>query len=313
MSISASDPSRHGRAGPARVLNFGSLNIDHVYRVDRLARPGETVASRSYSVFAGGKGANQSAALARAGAAVYHAGRVGGDGRWLVDKLADMGVDMRFTEVADGPTGHAIIQVDADAQNSIVLYAGANHQIRAEAVPAALEPFGCGDILLLQNEISRIPEIMAQGHDRGMRVVLNPAPWTPAVASYPLPLAHLLVLNETEAAGLCGDEGPPPVLLSRLRERYPACAVLLTLGASGAVYADARTEIRVPAHRAAAVDTTGAGDTFTGFFVAGLAAGLEARACMHRASSAAALCVSRPGAMDSIPLASELEETPPCA
>ena len=137
------------------ILNFGSLNIDLVYQVEHIARPGETIASSAHQVFAGGKGANQSAALARAGASVFHAGQVGPDGQWVVDKLAGLGVDVQHIRVGDAPTGQAIIQVDRQGQNSIVLFAGANAQIDREAIDATLGHFGRGDLLLLQNEIKR--------------------------------------------------------------------------------------------------------------------------------------------------------------
>src|SRR3982751_1755807 len=112
-----------------QVLNFGSLNIDRVLRVPHIARPGETIASRSMSLLAGGKGANQSVALARAGVKVAHAGKVGADGQWLVDKLAAEGIDTSRVQVGAGPTGQATIQVDDAGQNAIVLLGGANQEI----------------------------------------------------------------------------------------------------------------------------------------------------------------------------------------
>ena len=140
------------------VLNFGSLNIDHVYHVDHVARPGETLASRSYRVFAGGKGANQSAALALAGAPVAHAGRVGRDGRWLVEGLSDLGVDVDHVVVDDDePTGHAVIQVEEQSgENAIVLFPGCNRRISPDQIRTCLNSFGSGDILLLQNETNDV-------------------------------------------------------------------------------------------------------------------------------------------------------------
>ena len=178
------------------ILNFGSLNIDLVYQVEHIARPGETIASSAHQVFAGGKGANQSAALARAGARVFHAGQVGPDGQWLVDKLAGLGVDVQHIRVGDVPTGHAIIQVDRHGQNSIVLFAGANAQINRATIDATLSHFGAGDILLLQNEINDIPYIVAAAAKRGLRICLNPAPCGPEIRDYPLELVHWLVVNQ---------------------------------------------------------------------------------------------------------------------
>ena len=315
-----------------RILNFGSLNIDHVYSVEHIARPGETLTSSTYQVFAGGKGANQSAALGRAGAPVYHAGLVGSDGAWLIDKLTSSGVDMRFTEEAeDGVTGHAVIQVEENGgQNSIVLYPGCNHAISQARIRDVLEEFGEGDILLLQNEISEISYLIEQGSARGMSVCFNPAPMTPAVLDYPLDQIDLLIVNQTEAAALgasveaprerraelrpTGGEGRSPSPLRRMSHRQesstdkrrPTTGLLMTLGERGAIYRRDGAEHTVEAAPATVVDTTGAGDTFVGYFIACVAQGLPAAKALRRAAAAAALAVSRAGAMDSIPLLDEV-------
>ena len=285
-----------------KILNFGSLNIDLVYQVEHIARPGETIASSSHQVFAGGKGANQSAALARAGARVFHAGQVGPEGQWLVDKLAGLGVDVQHIRIGDPPTGHAIIQVDRQGQNSIVLFAGANAQIDQAAIDATLSHFGEGDILLLQNEINDIPYIITAAAARGLTICLNPAPFGPEVRAYPLELIDLLIVNETEATGLADAS-----TLAALATLCPRAQIALTLGAAGAQYRSPTEEFDLPAPQIEAVDTTGAGDTFIGYFLQGLTADMTARDAMARAVQAAALCVTRPGAMDSIPAADELE------
>lgn len=293
-----------------KILCFGSLNIDHVYRVEHLARPGETLASSEYRVFAGGKGANQSAALALAGAAVFHAGQVGPEGGWLVAKLSGLGVEMRFTRTVEVPTGHAIIQVEASGQNSIVLFPGANQQVTPAWADQVIGHFSKGDILLLQNEINEIPHLIAQGRKQGLTVCLNPAPCGPEVAGYPLELVDLLVLNETEAAQLIG-EARPQEQLARLNRRYPEAEILLTLGSQGSWYRIAGQVLHEPALPVEATDTTGAGDTFLGYFLASLAAGHAPTDRLKRATRAAALCVTRPGAMDSIPAAAEVDRPPP--
>jgi ribokinase len=289
------------------ILNFGSLNLDHVYQVDHIVRPGETLASRSYQVFAGGKGANQSAALALAGAPVYHAGRIGPEGGWLADKLRSLGADVGFTVRAAAPTGHAVIQVEPGGQNAIFLYPGANTQIDRAQIDATLEHFGPGDFLLLQNEISELPYLIRQGHERGLRVCLNPAPYGAEVASYPLDLVAVLVVNQTEAEGLAGVQGPSRAIAA-LSARFPAAEIVLTLGEQGARYRSPSQELTVPAERVQAVDTTAAGDTFIGYYLAAAAAGWPPEQCLRRAGRAAALCVTRRGAMDSIPRASEVGE-----
>lgn len=283
------------------ILNFGSLNIDLVYQVEHIARPGETIASSAHQVFAGGKGANQSAALARAGASVFHAGQVGPDGQWVVDKLAGLGVDVQHIRVGDAPTGHAIIQVDRQGQNSIVLFAGANAQVERAAIDDALAHFGGGDMLLLQNEINDVAYILTAAAEQGLTICLNPAPFGPEVGAYPLELVDLLIVNEIEAAGLVGAS-----TLAALAARCPRAQIALTLGAAGAQYRSPTEEFHLPAPPVEAIDTTGAGDTFIGYLLQGLTAGLTARDAMARAVQAAALCVTRPGAMDSIPAAAEL-------
>jgi ribokinase len=289
-----------------KILNFGSLNIDHVYQVDHIARPGETISSTSYRVFAGGKGANQSAALALAGAQVFHAGQVGPEGAWLVEKLAGLGVDMRYTLASHEPTGHAIIQVDSSGQNSIVLYPGANSRISRQAIDAVLRHFEKGDILLLQNEINEIPYIIEQADENAMDICLNPAPFGPEVLGYPLDRVELLVVNETEAMGLLQTDSIDH-LLPCLAAKWPQCRMVLTLGERGALYRAPDEDLEIPAPCVQAVDTTAAGDTFIGYFLAGLAGGHPPRQALERAARAAALCVTRPGAMDSIPSQEEVD------
>ena len=276
-----------------KVLNFGSLNIDFVYRVRDFVRPGETLAASGFARFAGGKGLNQSIALARAGARVVHAGAIGTDGGFLVDLLRGNGVDCSLVEVVgDTPTGHAIIQVADSGENAIVLYPGANHRISPDLIDRALAATAPGDILLLQNEISGIAGIMRRAHERKLRIFFNPAPMTGAVAEYPLELVDTLIVNETEQAALSACR---PAL---------TCHVLKTLGAKGAVYDDG---IFVPAQRVEnVVDTTAAGDTFIGYFIAESLAGKDVESAMKIATEASAWCVRHAGAEPSIPRRSDL-------
>jgi len=288
------------------ILNFGSFCIDHVYRVPHFVRPGETLPSTDYRVFAGGKGFNQTLALTRAGVQVHHAGAIGPDGRWLLDLLEAEAVDVAGVRVSDTPSGHAVIQVNQHGENAIVLYPGANRTITPEHVDAVLAGFGAGDLLLLQNEISQIEYLIRQGHARGMRIVVNPAPMDVASAALPFDLVELLVVNELEAAELTGA-ATPAAMIDGLRERLHGVAVVLTLGAEGAIYDDPAQRLHTPAWPVQVVDTTGAGDTFTGYLLAGLTQGRSVRQALARAARAAALCVSRPGAADSIPRRQEVE------
>lgn len=290
-----------------RVLNFGSLNVDHVYRVQQFVRPGETVSCREYRRFAGGKGLNQSIALAHAGAAVCHAGKVGAADAWLKELLSSHKVDTRFVETADGPSGHAIIQVNASGENSILIYGGANRLIAESDVNRIMVDFGPEDCLLVQNEVSAVPEMLRAAHARGMKTVFNPAPMSQEVLSYPLDLVDVFVVNETEGEALSG-ESEPEAICAALRRRHPRAVAVLTLGERGAICAGSRGLFRQPAERVHAVDTTAAGDTFLGFFLAELVRTGDPAAALACACRAAAICVTRHGAADSIPWRKEIEQ-----
>ena len=289
-----------------RIVNFGSLNIDHVYHVDRLASPGETLSSRAYRRHAGGKGLNQSIALARAGADVSMVGRIGEGGKWLLDFLNEEGVNTDQVETIDGANGHAIIQVTPDGENAIITVGGANHRFSPAAADRALSGFEAGDYLLVQNEISSVAEIIRLGSGKGLKVVFNPAPVMSETADYPLELVDWIVMNETEGAGLTGKSDPNAMLASIVKE-FPNASVVLTQGAQGAILANRAEKFSIPAIAVNAVDSTAAGDTFIGYFLSELMQGTEAKAALHTACEAGALCVTRHGAADSIPLRSELE------
>lgn len=282
------------------ILNFGSLNLDYVYRVPHFVRPGETLSSVSMQTFCGGKGLNQSIALARAGAQVFHAGQVGPEGDILLQKLRDAGVDTSFVRAGSNVTGHAIIQVDAAGQNCILLHGGANREIDADFVTEVLRHFGKGDILLLQNETSALPSLLSTAAERGLRVAFNPSPFDDAIRSLPLQAVTWFLLNETEGQALTG-ESEPDAICTALLEKHPGSAVVLTLGPRGVLYRTWQTRQTFGVYPVPVVDTTGAGDTFTGYFLAGILAGLEAHETLRRASAASSLAVSHNGASDSIP------------
>jgi ribokinase len=289
-----------------RIINFGSLNIDHVYRVDRFVQPGETIPSLAYSRFCGGKGLNQSIALARAGAEVRHYGKIGTDGADLVEMLNRSGVDTSSVSVEDGPTGHAIIQVSGDGENSIIIEGGANRlmdDIDIETVFSELEE---GDWLLLQNEVSAIDTLFGRALDSPCRLAFNPAPMTEAVNDLPLHRVDLLIVNESEGRALTGRSGAPDIV-SALTQLCPKGRIVLTLGARGAICADGNRRIEQPGFPVDAVDTTAAGDTFVGYFLAASSSGKTADAALEQACKAASICVTRPGAAASIPYLHEIE------
>ena len=289
------------------ILNFGSINIDFVYQVEHIVRPGQTIPSESLHLFAGGKGANQSVALVRAGAEVFHAGCVGADGQWVVDKLASQGVDTSLVEILtdrDARTGHAVIQVEKASQNAILVLGGANHQIQRKQMDTVLASFGQRDLLLLQNEINDVAYMVQAGRRRGMTVCLNPAPMTEAAMTYPYDGVDLLIVNEAEGQALSFEE-EPKAMATALLERFGG-EVVVTCGAKGVLYGTGEQRITVPAVTVDPVDTTAAGDTFIGFFLAARAEDKTVVDALTWAVRAAAISVTRPGAMDSIPTRNEI-------
>ena len=289
------------------ILNFGSLNLDFVYAVDHIARPGETISSRHLNVLCGGKGLNQSLALARAGVAVAHAGMVGPDGGVLLEILRNDGVDTAHVRRVEERSGSAFIQVDAAGENSIVLFGGSNRQNTREHVDSVLSRFGSGDTLLLQNEINLLDYLIEKAADKGMRIVLNPSPFDEALDACDLTKISLFMLNEIEG-GLMTGETRPEAILDALRRQYPNAGVVLTLGERGSFYRDAGKEARQEIFPVKAVDATAAGDTFTGYFLAARVEGETPQEALRLASAASAIAVSRPGAAVSIPSRAEVEE-----
>lgn len=288
------------------VLNFGSLNIDHVYQVPHFVAPKETLSCMEYAQFAGGKGLNQSVALARAGVRTAHAGKIGPDGAFLEETLKLAGVDTQFLIHGALPTGHAIIQVDREGQNCILLYPGANRAITQEEIDSVLECLEPGTWILLQNEINEIPYLMREAKARGFRIAINPAPCGLEVAEYPLELADVLFVNEIEAAQLSGLNGMPDEILDVLVKRFPECEIVMTLGGDGAAYAKGAKRFRVASPEVAVVDTTSAGDTFSGYYIAAKQRGYSPERAMETAALAGSIAVSRAGAAVSIPTADEV-------
>lgn len=294
-----------------KALVFGSLNIDYVYDVPHILRPGETLASTNRTIYPGGKGLNQSIALAKAGVETYHAGCIGDGGELLCEMLQESGVNTRFVRTVDGPSGHTIIQRETSGQNNIMLFGGSNQVISEEQIAETLAHFSSGDYLLLQNEINLIPSIITMAAEAGMVIVLNPSPIDEALLTYPLELVDIFLLNEIEAADIVGSELPPEDLIRALSLKFPEAKIVLTLGEAGALYLD-RKDGKVLEHGifdVDVVDTTAAGDTFTGYFIATLIETNDPHEALRVASLGSALAVSRPGAAPSIPTKEEVSST----
>lgn len=288
-----------------KLLVFGSCNIDRVYRLDHIVAPGETERTCDYAVFPGGKGLNQAIAAAAAGADVRFAGAVGQDGALLTGTLASRGVDISLLQKTDGASGHAVIQVSNGGENAIFLYPGANETITDAYIDAVLAHFEAGDLLLLQNEINNLPYLVSRAKQRGLRILLNPSPCNERLHEVDFACLDFLVLNEVEIRALGGGDDLA-VCLQNLAARYPHLQILLTLGADGCIlFADGET-LRQAAFETTVVDTTAAGDTFTGYFAAAMTRGEAYRDALKTASAAAAIAVSRRGAAPSIPALAEV-------
>lgn len=300
-----------------KILNYGSLNIDLTCHVPHIVRPGETISSTGVKRNVGGKGANQSAAIALAGGSVYHAGKIGKDGAFILDHLKSRGVNIDHISVDESSaTGQAMIQVDASGQNSIVLFAGTNKLIEKSEVDAALSPFGEGDYIVLQNEISNLEYIFAKALEKKMKIVFNPSPFEPSLLSLPIGKVSLLFVNEIEGlsisqAPIGGSIGAAPEaaaksILGELSAKYPDTEIVLTMGKEGAWHSFKGATERGRIVDLPVADTTGAGDTFTGYFLVSRLKGHSVAEALAFACKASSLAVSRPGAMEAIPAASEV-------
>lgn len=283
-----------------KVLNFGSLNLDYVYQVPHIVHPGETLSSSRLDVHCGGKGLNQSLALRRAGIEVWHAGMIGNDGEMLKQLCTKEGIHTDFLNVADAKTGHAIIQVDQEGQNSIVLFPGTNRQITKEFVDDVLNHFKQNDLIILQNEISELPYIIEKAAEKEMCIVLNPSPFDETILACPLNKISYMFINEVEGEML-SKEKEPEKMLEVILTQYPDINVVLTLGSHGIWFANKSQKVFQDIYRVPVVDTTAAGDTFMGYYVASILIGKTEKEALDFAAYAAALAVSRAGAASSIP------------
>lgn len=297
----------------AKVLNFGSLNIDYVYNVPHILLPSETLAATNRNVFAGGKGLNQSVAVAKANGNIYHAGAVGSkDSELLINELKNAKVDYQYLKYRDIPSGHTIIQVDQQGQNCILLFGGANQTLTKEDIDQTLSCFAPGDYLILQNETNYTQYLIESGYKLGLKVCFNVSPFDPSLLKLPLELCSFLVVNEIEGGALV--DLPPSTeadtLIEALSTKFKYSNILLTLGTRGSYLKlqEQSEVIKQKCFKVDAVDTTAAGDTFLGYFIAGIANNQSYQEALLHASAASAIAVTRKGAVPSIPQLSEVEE-----
>lgn len=292
-----------------KILNLGSLNIDKVYSVPHFVEAGETLSSTKMEIFSGGKGLNQSIALARAGAEVYHAGAIGEDGEELRQLMASAGVHTDYLQTLPVVTGHAVIQLTPKGQNCIIISAGANGALTEEYIDDTLSHFEAGDLLLVQNETNNVPYAIRRAKEKGMKVAFNASPISEALLSYPLDLVDYYLINEVEGKALAGEEAKSnEEILAALKKRFPAAAIVLTVGKDGVLYQYEEERASHGIYDVPVVDTTAAGDTFCGYFLACAAKGLSAAEGLRMASLASSLAVNKKGAANSIPTWSEVEQ-----
>jgi ribokinase len=290
-----------------KTMVFGSLNIDHIYQLLHFTRPGETIIANDYQKHAGGKGFNQAIALAKAGQKTALAGMIGQDGLFLKEFLFENQIDTSLLKVVDAPTGHTIIQVDSQGANSIIVYGGANQKNTPENIEHVLAALSEGDILFLQNEISHVVEIIQCAHNKNIRIVLNPSPVIEEMKHWPLDCVDYIILNEVEGEALT-EQKKPSAILDCLLQKYTDCHFVLTLGENGSIYADKEQLVMQPAFPTKAVDTTAAGDTFTGYFFSMICQGESIKRSLEVAALASSIAIGRHGAAESIPLLSEVLE-----
>jgi ribokinase len=284
------------------IYNLGSINIDNFYQVAHIPTPGETIAAGHMSVGLGGKGANMSVTAARGAARVVHIGAIGAEGTWTRDRLMEYGVDTQF--IIDGTrTGHAIICVAEDGENAITLFTGANQEITSDLIGSSLSEAQMGDIFVTQNETNAQAQACEMAKRLGLRVAYAAAPFDAGAVQAVLPHIDMLIMNQVEADQLTNALGLRP-------DQLDVQDVIVTLGADGCRWFDNQMG-RVHEHAAIpadVVDTTGAGDTFTGYILAGLDRGMPMEQAIRLASQAASIMVSRQGTADVIPDLKDIQD-----
>ncbi len=289
-----------------KILNYGSMNVDNVYDVDHIVRPGETINARGRHRYPGGKGLNQSIAVARARGDIYHIGVLGADGDVLEQALIRNRIHLDYIKRVPTDSAHTMLQVDKNGQNSIIVFADEHITFTDAEMDEILSHFGPEDAVIFQNELDRSPVFMKKAADRGLTVIFNPSPMEDSIFSYPLDRVGWFIVNEIEGGALTGETEPGKIL-DAMAAKYPSAGVVLTLGSEGAWCMRGAERVFQPAFPVTAVDTTAAGDTFLGYFTAGMLSGEPLPAVMARAAKASSIAVSRPGAADSIPAREEVE------
>ncbi len=290
-----------------KIVVIGSINIDFVFHVDNIAKPQETISSKSMDRFLGGKGLNTAIALSKAYPDVKLFGYISTHDHSLIEEIEALGVNSELIEKVEGDTGTAFTQVDQTGQNCIVLNKGVNHQFDLKRIDEVLATLHEGDMIVLQNEINALDYLIKEAKIKGLRIAFNPSPFEHALLDLPLHDVDYLIFNEVEGS-LLSHFNEVENILKTLHRRYPNTVLVLTLGSKGVMAQSANITYEMTGLKVQALDTTAAGDAFTGYFLAGIQKGLSVAECLDMANVAGALTVTKIGASSSIPSFEEVLE-----
>ena len=296
-----------------KIVVIGSLNVDTTYSLPHIPKEGETILATNKTVQKGGKGQNQAIQMARLGAEVSMIGAVGsdGEGKELIDGLKQENIDTRGMIVKEGPSGTASIYVNSEGQNNIVVYPGANFKLTKEDIDSKLDILKDADICVMQNEIPLdvIYHVLELCREMGITMIHNPAPAVKDFDKKYLSLIDYFVPNETEMELILNREIDSNVEDMAREVLELGCRnVIVTLGSKGSLLVNEEKVYGQKAMLVKAVDTTAAGDSFIGGFVAGLARGFDLERAMEYGTLSSALTVTSPGAVDALPYKKDVEE-----
>lgn len=288
------------------IWNLGSVNVDMVYRLPHLPEAGETLSALKHKRGLGGKGANMSVAAVRAGSKVEHIGAIGADGAWMKERLASYGVAVGHLDKVGPVSGHAIVAINPEGDNQIIICPASNVLVDEGHVADVLVKAKPDDIAICQNETNGQLLFVRTAKERGLRVVYAAAPFMIEATTAILPDVDLLIVNAVEAEQL-------EKAMGQTLDQLPVADIIVTLGADGCRWIATGTgqQKDYAAQKVPVVDTTGAGDTFTGFLVAALDQGSDMDAAIDLALKAAAIMVTRFGTADVVPSRAEVDETFP--
>lgn len=288
-----------------KILIYGSVNIDSIYKVQDIVKPGQTIKGSFEGKKAGGKGANQAFAVGMAcnnRYEVYFAGKADYEADFIFNKMKEVSINCDYVCKSSYGTGSAIIQVSQEGQNSIIVCSNGNYHIEKDEIDNVFSNFEKGDCLILNAEINNVPYILEKSYEKGMIIFFNPSPCDQKLVYMPLEKASYLIFNEIEGSFFSGVKGSYKEIVDSLKKKYPNSKIVLTMGKDGC-YCD---DIYVPAYKVNAVDTTGCGDTFLGFFATEIISGNSIENSLKIANKAASIAATRLGAMTSIPSYSEV-------